>query len=84
MPYRLLISRRAAREIRKLPQEARSRVEAAIEGLAEDPRPPGCKRLRGGAGYRVRTGDYRVLYEVDDEESTVTVYKAGHRRDVYR
>ena len=63
----------------------RVRVADAIRALGADPRPPGCTKLAGNAAYyRVRVGDYRVLYEVRDREILVLVIKIGHRRDVYR
>lgn len=63
----------------------RRRVVRRIEGLADQPRPPGCEKLSGTYDrYRVRQGRYRVVYEIDDAIRTVTVVKIGHRRDVYR
>ena len=84
MRYRLEISSRAAKELRKLPGSIRARIEAAIEGLADDPRPSRCKKLRGDAGWRIRVGDYRILYDIQDDVLIVTVLRAGHRRDIYR
>jgi mRNA interferase RelE/StbE len=88
MRYRLKITSRTARELRKLPVNIRARIEATIEAavsrLADDPRPPGCVKLHGAAGWRIRVGDYRVLYDIEDDVLTVTVLRAGHRRDVYR
>ncbi|MGH9787895.1 MAG: type II toxin-antitoxin system RelE family toxin, partial [Candidatus Acidiferrales bacterium] len=60
------------------------RVRGRIQSLVENPRPAGCKKLIGQVGYRVRQGDYRILYEVDDAHRTVTIVKVRHRRDVYR
>lgn len=56
----------------------------SFDALAHEPRPPGCKKLRGGAGWRVRVGDYRGICQVDDSARIVTVLRAGHRRDIYR
>jgi mRNA interferase RelE/StbE len=84
MRYRLRITSRAARELRKLPAKIRTRIEAAIEDLADDPRPPRCKKLHGDAGWRIRVGDYRILYDIEDDVLIVTVLRAGHRRDIYR
>jgi mRNA interferase RelE/StbE len=84
MPYRLRITERARRELRRLPPEVTARIHDAIDGLAGDPRPPTCIKLRGGAGWQIRVGDYRVIYDVDDDDHVVTVLRAGHRRDVYR
>jgi mRNA interferase RelE/StbE len=84
MRYRLRITSRAARELRKLPNQIRARLEAAIEDLADNPRPPRCVKLRGNAGWRIRVGDYRILYDIEDDELLVTVLRASHRRVAYR
>jgi len=73
----------AARAIRKLPPEAKRRVQAAIELLAEEPRPPAAKKLVARPEWRVRTGDYRVLYRIDDQVLTIVIVNAGHRREIY-
>lgn len=83
MTYSIQILPVAARAIRKLPPEAKRRIEAAIELLADDPRPPAAKKLTARAEWRVRTGDYRVLYRIEDRVLTVVVVHAGHRREVY-
>ncbi len=84
MKYRLFIQRRAQREIDGLPSQVFDRLVAVVNALAENPTPHGCVRLRGREGWRIRVGDYRVLYNIDKEEHTVTVVHVGHRRDVYR
>ena len=84
MIYRVTILRRAQKELGALAGEAYTRVRDAIVALAEDPRPPGCLKLTGRDGWRIRIGDYRVVYEIDDSGRTVTVLHVGHRRDVYR
>jgi mRNA interferase RelE/StbE len=85
MRYEIIVAPSAAREMRKLDPQARRRVQAAIELLAETPRPPAATQLGGGAGeWRVRTGDYRIIYEINDESIIVLVLRIGHRRDVYR
>ena len=85
MSYRVEVAPAAARELRKLDPQARRRVQAAIELLAETPRPPSAKQLVGGAGeWRVRTGDYRIIYEIHDEAILVLVLHVGHRREIYR
>lgn len=82
--YTLVINRSASKEIRNLSASARQRVLAAIEALAYDPRPRGCKKLRGTENdYRVRIGNYRVIYQIQDQVVTVIVLKVGHRRDIY-
>lgn len=84
MPYRVLILRRAQRELGDLPTAAYQRVCDAIRSLGSEPRPAGCRKLTGRDGWRIRVGDYRVIYEVDDSSRTVTVLHVGNRRDVYR
>ena len=81
--YIVFILRRAQKELAQLPIETYERVLEAIGGLAEDPRSPGCLKLTGREGWRIRVGRYRVIYEVDDSEQTITVLQVGHRRDVY-
>lgn len=84
MSYRVEFTTAAARQVRKLPRPARDRVLEAISGLREDPRPPAAKKLVGEqTAWRIRIGDYRVIYDVFDGELVVTVVRAGHRRDVY-
>ena len=83
--YRIEVAPAAARRLRKLDQTARRRIQAAVELLAIDPRPPGAKKLAGGNGeWRVRTGNYRVVYEINDQVLRVLVIALGHRREVYR
>ncbi len=82
--YKLLIKRSAAKELEKLPPKVRRRVASQIDALGTTPRPPGVEKLSGQEKYRIRQGDYRVLYAIDDDAQTVTVVKIGHRRDVYR
>jgi len=82
--YSLHIRRSAAKEISALPAKDRRRVVARITVLATDPRPVGCEKLSGEEKYRVRQGDYRILYEIIDADLIVTVVKVGNRRDVYR
>ena len=85
MPYQISISREAAKTFRKVHPEAARRLKTAILALADDPRPPGCIQLVGGAGeLRIRVGDYRVVYEIIDNELVVLVLRVAHRREVYR
>ncbi len=84
MSYSVVFTSSAARDLRRLPEDVRRRVVAALQGLANDPRPPGCVKLSGGDEWRIRVGDYRVVYRVDDTARQVTVTRIGHRRDVYR
>lgn len=82
--YRVEVLPSAVRAIRKLPPEAKRRIQAVIDLLAEDPRPPAATRLVARPEWRVRTGDYRVLYRIDDGVLVVVVVDAGHRREIYR
>jgi mRNA interferase RelE/StbE len=81
--YRIEVRPAAARTLRKLDPSVRPRIEGAITLLAEDPRPPASRRLRGRPGYRVRVGDYRIIYTIADDVLLVVVVTLGHRRDVY-
>lgn len=82
--YNLLIKASAARELEALPAKDRSRIAAKIEGLANNPRPPGSEKLSGEEKYRLRQADYRVLYSIQDVSMTVTIVKIERRREVYR
>jgi mRNA interferase RelE/StbE len=82
--YRVEFTSAAARQVKKLPRRARDRMLDAIEDLRDDPRPHGAKKLVGEqTAWRLRIGDYRVIYDVLDAELIVTVVRAGHRREVY-
>ncbi|MGS1091684.1 MULTISPECIES: type II toxin-antitoxin system RelE family toxin [Corynebacterium] len=75
----------AAKAIRKLDRSTARRLLDAIESLASDPRPPGSIQLKGGSGeFRIRVGDYRVVYGIHHDELVVLVLRVGHRREVYR
>ncbi len=82
--YRIEVRPSAARTLRKLDPSVRPRIQGAIALLAENPRPPASRPLRGRPGYRVRVGDYRIIYVVADDLLLVVVVALGHRRDVYR
>jgi mRNA interferase RelE/StbE len=82
--YSVRILRRAHKELATLPKENYERLKTAISSLAEMARPRGCQKLTGREGWRLRVGNYRVIYEIDDHEQTVTVLHVGHRRDIYR
>lgn len=84
MSYAVLILRRAQKELAQLPGGAYERVRDAIRALANNPRPAGCLKMAGRDGGRIRVGDYRVVYEIDDPKQRVVVQHIGHRRDVYR
>ncbi|WP_428118369.1 type II toxin-antitoxin system RelE family toxin [Candidatus Poriferisodalis sp.] len=83
--YKVEIARRAVKSIARLPRREQLRVRVAVDLLADEPRPPGCVALADeDSVYRVRVGDYRIVYEVVDDRLVVQVVRVGHRRDVYR
>ena len=82
--YKLFIKPSAAKEIESLPKNDRQRIIDRIQLLAKEPRPVGCTKLSGEEKYRIRQGDYRILYDIHDVELIVAVVRVGHRRDVYR
>ena len=84
MTYKPLILRRAQKERSELPESAYGRVKLAIQKLADDPRARGSRKLSGRDGWRIRVGEYRVIYEIDNSNRSITVLHIGHRRDVYR
>lgn len=84
MSYQILILRRAQKELAQLPKQEYERIKEAVENLSNEPRPQGCKKLSGREGWRIRVGDYRVIYEIDDTKQVLTVLHIGHRRDVYK
>ena len=84
MIYTVFFSRRAQKELGNLPNPEYLQVRDAIAHLANDPQPPGCKKLSGRDGWRIRIGNYRVIYDINDRELLVTVVRVGNRRDIYR
>lgn len=82
--YELRIKPSAVTELQGLEARDRARIVGKIQALGEECRPRACEKLTGSDRYRVRQGVFRIVYQVDDEASTVTVVKIGHRRDVYR
>ena len=83
--YKILIKASAAKEIERLPtRKDRRRVVERIRKLADDPRPKGCEKLSGQDRYRVRQGNYRIIYSIADDRLVVHVVKVGDRKDVYR
>ena len=84
MTYEVRLAPAAVRRLRELDPPGRRGVQAAIDLLAEDPRPPGARQLVGGAGeWRVRTGDFRIVYDIRDGALLALVVKVGHQRDIY-
>ena len=83
--YRVLLERAAEKDLSRLSRDIHDRVIATIQALATNPRPPGCRKLYGAKhDWRVRVGDYRVVYEIADEIRIVRVTRVRHRREVYR
>jgi mRNA interferase RelE/StbE len=82
--YKIVIKPSAVKELKKLPKKDVQRITAKIQTLANEPRPRGCEKLSVQEKFRVRQGNYRIVYFVDDDDLTVQIFKIGHRRDVYR
>lgn len=82
--YKIFIKRSAAREMEGLGKKDLAKVLARIEALGENPRPAGVEKLAGVDLWRIRQGDYRILYSIEDNLLTVWIFKVGHRREVYR
>jgi mRNA interferase RelE/StbE len=83
-PYEIFFERRAEREYGRLSGDILRRVGDAIASLAVEPRPHGATKLAGRSDYRIRVGDWRVVYEVDDRRRRIVVVRVAHRSDVYR
>jgi mRNA interferase RelE/StbE len=83
MAYSLFILRSAQKELADLSPDNFGRLKSAIRGLAEHPRPHGCLKLTAREGWRIRVGEYRIIYEIDDTQQKVTILHIGHRRDIY-
>lgn len=84
MSYALRILPRAEKQLAALDSAAYEPVKSKIISLREDPRPPGCRKVKGLAGWRIGIGNSRVIYEADDSQRTATVLGIGHRREIYR
>jgi mRNA interferase RelE/StbE len=84
MKYTVLIERYAQKQILKLDKRVIPVIKSAIAGLADNPRPFGYKKLQGEEAYRIRVGDYRIIYEINDYTIIVTVVSVGHRKDIYK
>ena len=82
--YQIEVRDKARKQILKIPPPHFQRLRESINALAENPRPSGAIQLKGTTGYRLRVGDYRILYEIDDTTQTIIIYRVKHRRDVYR
>jgi mRNA interferase RelE/StbE len=84
MLYKIVIEKTARKDIEKIDKVERIPIIQAISELANDPRPHGCKKLKGRTAWRIRVGNYRVIYEIEDDLLVVIVITAGHRKDVYK
>jgi mRNA interferase RelE/StbE len=82
--YRIVFKTSVVKDFRQIPKKDVQRILKRIDSLKEDPRPAGVEKLSGAEKYRLRQGNYRILYRIEDEIITVTIVKAGHRSDVYR
>ncbi len=84
MKFRIEITRTAEKQLKKLSSEAQKRISQAILLLAEDAYPPGCKKMHGfDDTFRIRVGNYRIIYMVNDKTIVITVLKIGHRKEIY-
>ena len=84
MLYRVVVKRSAEKELDALPASVRERIVVRLLTLEDNPRPSGVKKLQGEESYRLRVGDYRVWFTIDDRQQVVAIYAVGHRREVYR
>ena len=82
--YRILFRKSVAVDLRPIPNPDVRKILTVIESLSEEPRSPETEKLSGHYRYRIRQGNYRIVYEIDDREAIVVVVRIGHRRDVYR
>ncbi|MEK7353015.1 MAG: type II toxin-antitoxin system RelE/ParE family toxin [Chloroflexota bacterium] len=82
--YKVYFRESVEKDFRSIPKQDLRRILRRIASLAADPRPPGCEKLTGQERYRVRQGRYRIVYSVQDRETTVWIVKVGHRKNVYR
>ena len=84
MSYSLLILRRAQKELSNLPEDVYKKIKQAILKLSKNSRPYGCKKLKGREGWRIRVGNYRVVYEINDKDKSIIILHVGHRKDIYK
>jgi mRNA interferase RelE/StbE len=84
MPYQVIVERQIVKKIKKLSLSIQTNIYNVIAALEENPRPVGSKKLQGAEAWRIRVGDYRIVYEIQDDILIVTVVNVGHRRDVYK
>ncbi len=82
--YRIELRRAAIKDLQDLPADYARLIAKHIDMLEQNPRPPDSKKLKGDAGYSLRVGTYRLLYDIDDKEQSITIYRIKHRREAYR
>jgi mRNA interferase RelE/StbE len=82
--YEILFKESVCKDLKKVPGTDLKRILSRVEKLGDDPRPMGCEKLTGEELYRVRQGNYRIVYSIQDNELMICIIKVGHRKDVYR
>lgn len=82
--YKITIKKSAAKELESIPQRDLRKIIKRIRSLAKEPMPHGSQKLSGQEQYRIRQGDYRIVYSIEDKDSLVDIVKIGHRREIYR
>lgn len=82
--YEVLIKRSAAGELGAIPKRNLRRIVERIRSLSDEPRPQGCQKLSARERYRIRQGDYRIVYSIDDAAKTIEIFKIGHRSEIYK
>lgn len=82
--YKITLKKSAARELENIPKKNLQRIIKRIQSLAENPRPHGAQKLSGQERFRIRQGDYRIVYSIEDKDSIIDIVKIGHRREIYR
>jgi mRNA interferase RelE/StbE len=82
--YKIYFRKSVLKDLEKIQKQDLKRIISRIEALADDPRPPGVEKISGLDRYRIRQGDYRIIYSIQDKELTIWIVKIGHRRDIYR
>jgi mRNA interferase RelE/StbE len=83
-PYKIVVKKSVAKDLKKIPSKDIKRILSAIQELAQNPRPPQSKKLSGQERYRLRQGNYRILYSIEDDKLIVCVVRVGNRRDIYK
>lgn len=83
MTYHITLNRKAIKQLEKIPISDYEAIKKAIYGLANNPKPNGSKKLRGRMGHRIRQGNYRIIYEIDEQHLYVEIIAIGHRKDIY-